>query len=118
MPFADATGQDKQPYKYNNKELDGRNGLDMYDYSARWKDDFRFTTIDPMAEKYYSISPYAYCANNPLKYTDPNDDPIRIIPRSRRRPVWVLRSNNYNPAGVIIGRIIYLYHIHFVQQSK
>ncbi len=32
----------------------------------------RFTSIDPHAEKYYSISPYAYCYNNPLKYIDPN----------------------------------------------
>lgn len=31
----------------------------------------RFTTMDPMSEKYYSISPYAYVANNPLKFTDP-----------------------------------------------
>ena len=28
--------------------------------------------IDPLAEKYYSISPYAYVANNPLKYIDPD----------------------------------------------
>ncbi|MCD7972629.1 MAG: hypothetical protein LUG18_08165 [Candidatus Azobacteroides sp.] len=32
----------------------------------------RFLTIDPMAEKYYSISPYVYCANNPLKFVDPD----------------------------------------------
>jgi len=38
----------------------------------------RFLTIDPMAEKYYSISPYVYVANNPLKYTDPNGDTIRV----------------------------------------
>lgn len=38
----------------------------------------RFTSIDPMAEKYYSISPYVYCANNPLKFTDPNGDTIRV----------------------------------------
>ena len=31
----------------------------------------RFTTIDPMAEKYYSISPYAYCADNPIILIDP-----------------------------------------------
>ncbi len=32
----------------------------------------RFLSIDPLAEKYYSISPYAYCLNNPLKYVDPS----------------------------------------------
>jgi hypothetical protein len=32
----------------------------------------RWMTTDPLAEKYYSISPYAYCANNPVKYIDPN----------------------------------------------
>ena len=31
----------------------------------------RFMQTDPMAEKYYGISPYAYCANNPIKYVDP-----------------------------------------------
>ena len=63
--------QGKQPYKYNNKELDQAHGLNWYDYSARYKDDWRFTTVDPMAEKYYSWSPYVYCMNNPLKYIDP-----------------------------------------------
>ncbi len=48
-------------------------GLNMYDYSARYTDPAygRFTTVDPHAENYYSISPYAYVANNPMKYTDP-----------------------------------------------
>ena len=32
----------------------------------------RFMTMDPMAESYYSISPYAYCANNPILYVDPS----------------------------------------------
>ena len=34
--------------------------------------------MDPLAEKYYSISPYAYVANNPLRYIDP--DGRRISP--------------------------------------
>ena len=32
----------------------------------------RFTTADPMAEKYYGVSPYAYCLNNPLNMVDPD----------------------------------------------
>lgn len=31
----------------------------------------RFTGVDPLAEKYYSISPYVYCANNPMRFIDP-----------------------------------------------
>jgi len=70
--------QGKQPYKYNSKELDQMHGLNWYDYSARWKDDWRFMTVDPLAEKYYSTSPYAYCLNNSLRYTDPGGDSVRV----------------------------------------
>jgi uncharacterized protein RhaS with RHS repeats len=38
----------------------------------------RFHTVDPLAEKYYSISPYAYCANNPVLFIDPNGQEIWI----------------------------------------
>lgn len=43
----------------------------MYDYSARYMDPAigRFTTVDPLAEKYYSISPYEY----PNGQSDRND---------------------------------------------
>jgi RHS repeat-associated protein len=73
MPFADAAGQNVQPYKYNNKELDGRNGLNMYDNLARLYDPVipNTPTVDPLAEKYYSWSPYAWVGNNPMKVIDP-----------------------------------------------
>lgn len=32
----------------------------------------RFVSIDPHAERYYSISPYAYCNNNPVNCIDPD----------------------------------------------
>ena len=70
----ESTGGSVQPYKYNGKELERMNGLDLYDYGARWMDAAlgRFTTIDPMCEKYYDISPYAYCAGNPVNLVDPD----------------------------------------------
>lgn len=30
----------------------------------------RWTTIDPMAAKYGSLSPYSYCAGNPIRFFD------------------------------------------------
>ena len=67
-----------QPYKYNGKELDARKGLNWYDYGARHYDAAlgRFTTADPLAEKYYGISPYAYCNNNPVRFIDPDGGKI------------------------------------------
>ena len=55
-----------QPYKYGAKELDRMHGLDLYDSEARWYDSLlgRTTTMDPLAEKYYSLSPYTWCAGN------------------------------------------------------
>ena len=63
-----------QPYKYNGKELDRKGGLDWYDYGARMYDAAlgRWHGVDPMADKYYDISPYNYCLNNPFRLIDPN----------------------------------------------
>jgi len=55
--------------------------LNWYDYSARhvMPDLGRFTTTDPLVEKYYNISPYAYCNNNPIKYVDLRGDSISLF---------------------------------------
>ena len=67
-----------QPYKYNGKELDTKKGLNWYDYGARHYDAVigRFATVDPMAEKYYSMSPYVYCGNSPIRHIDPSGNEI------------------------------------------
>ena len=63
-----------QPYKYGAKELDRTHGLDWYDFGARMHDAMltRWGTIDPFAEKYFNLSPYIYCAANPIKFVDPD----------------------------------------------
>ena len=63
-----------QPYKYGAKELDRENGLDFYDSHARFYDSMigRTTSQDPIAEKYYHLSPYLWCAANPIKFGDKN----------------------------------------------
>ena len=46
----------------------------MYDYGAHQLDPTTglFTSMDPLCEKYYNISPYSYCAGNPIRYVDPD----------------------------------------------
>ena len=36
----------------------------------------RWTTQDPMSEKYYASSPYAYCQNDPVRFIDPDGSDI------------------------------------------
>ena len=59
-------------YSFNAKELDEETG--MYYYEARYYKPPVFTSRDPLFEKYFWMSPYAYCANNPVKYVDPSGE--------------------------------------------
>jgi len=63
-------------YAFNAKELDEENG--MYYYSARYYAPPTFISRDPMFEKYPSISPYTYCANNPMKFVDPTGEEVEF----------------------------------------
>ena len=60
------TDGDYQPRRYSGKELDRMHGLNTYDYGARQYNPVtaRWDRADPLCEKYYGISPYAYCAEN------------------------------------------------------
>lgn len=58
---------------YGGKEWLGADGRDEYDFHARRQYPHLgiFTTPDPHAESCHDISPYAYCAGNPIMFIDP-----------------------------------------------
>jgi RHS repeat-associated protein len=68
-------------YRYNNKEYNNEFGMNLYDYGARMYDPLlgRWNGVDPLAEKYPSISPYAYVTNNPINAIDPDGRLIIFI---------------------------------------
>ena len=59
-------------YRYAGKEIQNLGSLGWLDFGARMYDSFiaRWTAPDPLAEKYPSISPYAYCKGSPIRYID------------------------------------------------
>ena len=75
-----STASEVQSRKYNGKELDKMHGLDTYDYGARQYNPIlgRWDRMDPLCEKYYDVSPYAYCGGNPMNRIDPDGREIWI----------------------------------------
>ena len=71
---AAALDETLQPYRFNGKESQAFAGLQYLDYGARFyhPQSTRWTTMDPLAEKYYFLSPYAYCSGNPVNFVDPD----------------------------------------------
>ena len=66
------TKESQQRYKYNGKEFDELHGLNTYDYGARQYAPLLplWDRVDPLAEKYYGVSPYAYCLGDPVSKVD------------------------------------------------
>ena len=78
--------QNLPKYSFHAKELDEETG--MYYYEARYYAPPVFTSRDPLFEKYFWMSPYAYCANNPVKYVDPDGRTIVIIGEDGMQYIW------------------------------
>ena len=69
------TEDTNHPFRFTCKELDKQNGLNMYDFGARLFDVAgvpMWTSVDPLAEKFYPYSPYNYCAGDPVNKFDPD----------------------------------------------
>ena len=82
---------DGQQYLYSDKELTRADGRHAYTFPARTLlPNFpRWSTPDPHSESYYSVSPYSYCAANPIMAIDPNGSDTFLL----------------SPMGELIARI-------------
>ena len=96
LPFGGRIQDSSQPvfslnrYRYAGKEehdnfvvCDNLNNLAQTanDFGARFLTPFlgSWTSPDPLSSKYVFSSPYAYCANNPINYIDPDGKSTWVI---------------------------------------
>lgn len=66
------------------------------------KPELQSMSIDPHCEKYYSITPYAYCFNNPVRFIDPDgrdvwelqpDGTVKWIEKSEEHTMYALNED-------------------------
>ena len=67
LPFAEM-------FTFSAKERDSETGLSYFGARYYSSDLSIWLSVDPQASKYPSLSPYVYCADNPIKLTDPNGE--------------------------------------------
>jgi RHS repeat-associated protein len=65
-----------ESYTFSAKERDSETGLSYFGSRYYSSDLSVWLSVDPMSAKYPSLSPYTYCANNPVKVVDPNGEDI------------------------------------------
>ncbi len=65
-------------YTFSAKEKDSETGLSYFGSRNYSSDLSVWLSVDPMSDKYPSLSPYVYCADNPVKLVDPNGEYLEV----------------------------------------
>ena len=81
-------------YTFASKERDEESGLSYFGARYYSSDLSIWLAVDPMSDKYPSLSPYVYCANNPVKLVDPNGEEVEFNSFSDRLIVAIAYLTN------------------------
>ena len=65
-----------ESYTFSAKEKDSETGLSYFGSRYYSSDLSVWLSVDPMSDKYPSLSPYTYCADNPVKLVDPDGEEV------------------------------------------
>lgn len=68
------------PFVFTGKEKDYESGFHYYGARYYWREVLTgWLSVDPMMDKYPGISPYNYCAGNPVICIDPDGEKIYML---------------------------------------
>ncbi|MBR4135615.1 MAG: hypothetical protein IKU03_04295 [Bacteroidales bacterium] len=93
---------DNSYHTFSSKERDSETGLSYFGSRYYSSDLSIWLSVDPMAAKYASLSPYNYCANNPVKLVDPNGEEWEVNESGYVRQVG---DENNNTLYVVKGTL-------------
>ena len=85
------------PFTFSAKEKDSETGFSYFGSRYYNSDLSIWLSVDPMSDKYPSLSPYVYCANNPIKLVDPNGEEIG----DPLKKMKVRRNSTSNTFGLV-----------------
>ena len=66
-------------HTFSAKEKDVETGLSYFGARYYSSDLSIWLSVDPMSDKYPSLSPYVYCADNPVRLVDPNGEDVHPV---------------------------------------
>ena len=70
---------DHSSHTFSAKEKDTETGYSYFGARYYSSDLSIWLSVDPMSDKYPSLSPYTYCANNPIRIIDPSGDSCAVL---------------------------------------
>ncbi len=91
--------------KFTGKEWDDEYGVNWNYLGARYYDSQigRFPSVDRFADKYPSLTPYQYAANNPLKFIDINGDSLWIAGDKESALKILQQIGGVDPSLITVG---------------
>ena len=97
---------------FTGKERDSETGFSYF--GARYYDSDILTgwlSVDPLADKYPSLSPYAYCAWNPVKLVDPDGEDFKVVINERKKTMTITANIILYTKSSIMGKNeLYQFH--------
>ena len=93
------SGYEGSRYTFSAKEKDTETGYSYFGSRYYSSDLSIWLSVDPMSDKYPSLSPYTYCANNPIKLVDPNGESGVPFINSKKKTITIVSKLYFYGSG-------------------